>query len=285
MSGMAGQSGAAVEVTERDGALWIRLNRPERRNAYDIDMARAVIDALDTATRLHAVVITGSGGSFCAGGALDQLDDPDPDLLRTLFHTSARMLQAVRDCPRPVFAAVDGPAAGGGNELVVACDLAIATPRATFGQTGPRVGSAPVLGATNHMAVQIGEKKAKELTLLCRRYSAEQALRMGLINEVVEVDSDGNGDGNGNGDGDQTAALERRVGEWIDELKALSPLYLEISKVSSNLWWNTGQDSMSNGLAMLTQAVGSDDMREGARAFVEKRRPEFPPPGTGTRRS
>src|SRR5690606_25544853 len=62
MSGMAGQSGAAVEVTERDGALWIRLNRPERRNAYDIDMARAVIDALDTATRLHAVVITGSGG-------------------------------------------------------------------------------------------------------------------------------------------------------------------------------------------------------------------------------
>lgn len=264
-----------VEVREHDGALWIRLNRPDRRNAYDIDMAHTVIEALGRATKLHAVVITGSGGSFCAGGALDQLDDPDPDLLRTLFHTSARMLQAVRDCPRPVFAAVDGAAAGGGNELVVACDLAIATPRATFGQTGPRVGSAPVLGATNHMAVQIGEKKAKELTLLCRRYSAQQALAMGLINEVVDV-PDG---------GDQVAALEDRVGAWIDELKALSPLYLEISKVSSNLWWNTGQDSMSSGLAMLTQAVGSDDMREGARAFIEKRRPEFPPPGTGTRRS
>ncbi|MCP2252614.1 2-ketocyclohexanecarboxyl-CoA hydrolase [Prauserella aidingensis] len=265
-----------VEVREHDGALWIRLNRPDRRNAYDIGMAHTIIEALERATKLHAVVITGSGGSFCAGGALDQLDDPDPDLLRTLFHTSARMLQAVRDCPRPVFAAVDGAAAGGGNELVVACDLAIATPRATFGQTGPRVGSAPVLGATNHMAVQIGEKKAKELTLLCRRYSAQQALQMGLINEVVEEPAAG---------GDGVAALERRVGEWIDELKALSPLYLEISKVSSNLWWNTGQDSMSSGLAMLTQAVGSDDMREGARAFVEKRRPDFPPPGTGTRRS
>lgn len=265
-----------VEVREHDGALWIRLNRPDRRNAYDIGMAHTIIEALERATKLHAVVITGSGGSFCAGGALDQLDDPDPDLLRTLFHTSARMLQAVRDCPRPVFAAVDGAAAGGGNELVVACDLAIATPRATFGQTGPRVGSAPVLGATNHMAVQIGEKKAKELTLLCRRYSAQQALGMGLINEVVEEPADG---------GDAVAALERRVGEWIGELKALSPLYLEISKVSSNLWWNTGQDSMSSGLAMLTQAVGSDDMREGARAFIEKRRPEFPPPGTGTRRS
>lgn len=97
-AGAAGGSGSGgdVEVTEHDGALWIRLNRPDRRNAYDIGMATAVIDALERATPMHAVVITGSGGSFCAGGALDQLDDPDPDLMRTLFTTSARMLQAVR---------------------------------------------------------------------------------------------------------------------------------------------------------------------------------------------
>lgn len=259
---------ADVDVDQRDGVTWIRLSRPDRRNAYDIAMANTIIDALAGARGSHAVVITGSGGSFCAGGALDQLDEPDPDLLRTLFTTSMRMVRAIRDCPRPVIAAVNGAAAGGGNELVVACDLAVAARRATFGQTGPRVGSSPVLGATNVMAVQIGEKRAKELSLLCRRYDAEQALALGLVNEVVDDDK-----------------LETRVTEWVDELKRLSPRYLEITKISSNLWWNTAQDSMANGLGMLVQAIGSDDMREGAKAFLEKRPAQFPPPGTGTRRS
>lgn len=254
---------ADVEVARRDGALWIRFHRPDRRNAYDVAMARAVIDALESAVDLHAVVITGSGGSFCAGGALDQLDDPAPARIRELFATSLRMLRAVRECPRPVIAAVNGVAAGGGNELVVACDLAVAARSATFGQTGPRVGSSPVLGATNLMALQIGEKRAKELTLLCRRYSAEQALALGLVNEVVDDEE-----------------LEARVGQYVAELKRLSPRYLEITKVSSNLWWQAAQDSMANGVGMLVQAIGSEDMREGARAFLEKRPPRFPPPGS-----
>ena len=258
---------ADVEIERRDDSIWIRFNRPDRRNAYDVAMARSVIDAVQDAVKVHAVVLTGSGGSFCAGGALDQLDDPDPEQLRQLFMTSLRMVQAIRTCPRPVIAAVNGAAAGGGNELVVACDLAIAGRSATFGQTGPRVGSSPVLGATNLMAVQIGEKRAKELSMLCRRYTAEQALAMGLINEVVDDD-----------------ALLPRVEEWIEELKRLSPRYLEITKISSNLWWNAAQDSMANGLGMLVQAIGSEDMREGARAFIEKRPPRFPPPGSAMRR-
>lgn len=259
---------ADVDVERRDDSIWIRFNRPERRNAYDMAMARAVIDALQDAASVHAVVITGSGGSFCAGGALNQLDDPDPEQLRQLFTTSLRMVQAIRACPRPVIAAVNGAAAGGGNELVVACDFAIAGRSATFGQTGPRVGSSPVLGATNLMAVQIGEKRAKEMSMLCRRYTADQALAMGLVNEVVDDE-----------------ALVSRVEEWIEELKRLSPRYLEITKISSNLWWNAAQDSMANGLGMLIQAIGSDDMREGARAFIEKRPPRFSPPGSATRRA
>ncbi|MFH5821891.1 enoyl-CoA hydratase/isomerase family protein [Georgenia sp. AZ-5] len=255
-----------VEVERRAGAVWIRLQRPDRRNAYDIEMAHAVIDAVEAAADAYAVVITGSGGSFCAGGALDQLDDPDPEQLRRLFTTSLRMVQAIRACPRPVLAAVNGAAAGGGNELVVACDLAIAARGATFGQTGPRVGSAPVLGATNLMALQIGEKRAKELSMMCRRYSAEQALALGLVNEVVDDD-----------------ALMARAEEWVEEIKQLSPRYLEITKTSSNLWWNLAQDSMTTGLGMLIQAMGSDDMQEGARAFLEKRRPRFTPPAPAMR--
>lgn len=237
---------------------WITLNRPDRLNAYDLTMARLLIEAFEEAATADAVVLTGAGGAFCAGGALDQLGEPDPGQLRALFTSSLRLVDAIRACPRPVIAAVDGPAAGGGNELVVACDFAIATERSTFGQTGPRVGSAPVLGATNLMAVQIGEKRAKELAMLCRRYSAQQALAMGLVNEVVADDG-----------------LETAVQRWLAEIDRLSPRYLEIAKISSNQWWNASRDNMSSGLGMLIQAIGSEDMREGANAFLEKRRPEF----------
>jgi len=131
---------AAVIVERRGGALWITLNRPERLNAYDLEMARDLLAAFESATDYEAVVLTGAGGAFCAGGALNNLGDPNPDDLRALFTTSLRLVDGIRACPRPVIAAVDGVAAGGGNELVVACDFAIATERSTFGQTGPKVG-------------------------------------------------------------------------------------------------------------------------------------------------
>lgn len=252
---------ADIEIESRGNALWIRLNRPERRNAYDAPMAHAIADSLETAANFHSVVITGSQGSFCAGGALGRLSEPDMDSLRGLYRASLRLFDAVRSCPRPVIAAVNGAAAGGGNELVVACDLAVAARSATFGQTGPRVGSSPVTGATNVMGVQIGEKRAKEVAMLCRRYSADRAMQLGLVNEVVDDDE-----------------LEATVSAWCDEISTLSPRYLEITKVSSNLWWNAARDSFSTGLGMLVQAIGSPDMREGAAAFMEKRKPEFPAP-------
>jgi 2-ketocyclohexanecarboxyl-CoA hydrolase len=250
-----------IEVEVRGPALWIRLNRPERRNAYDPDMAAEIVAALDVAAAQNAVVITGSGGSFCAGGALDQLASPDITQMRRLYRSSLRLFDAIRGCPRPVIAAVAGAAAGGGNELVVACDLAVAGRSATFGQTGPRVGSSPVTGATNVLGVQIGEKRAKEMSFLCRRYSAEQALEFGLVNAVVD-----------------DAEVESVAAAWCDEIARLSPRYLEITKISSNLWWNAARDSFTNGLGMLIQAVGSADMVEGATAFLDKRPPRFPDP-------
>jgi 2-ketocyclohexanecarboxyl-CoA hydrolase len=252
---------ADVEIEIREHATWIRLNRPERRNAYDTEMSRAIVEALDGAAASRAVVITGNGGSFCAGGSLANLAVPTTGEMRTLYYSSVRLFDAVRNCPRPVIAAVQGPAAGGGNELVIACDLAIAGRSATFGQTGPRVGSAPVTGATNVLSVQIGEKRAKEMAFLCRRYRAEQALELGLVNAVVDDDE-----------------LETVVDQWCAELATLSPRYLEIAKVNSNIWWNSARDSFLQGIGMLTQAVGSPDMVEGANAFLEKRKPSFPPP-------
>jgi 2-ketocyclohexanecarboxyl-CoA hydrolase len=250
-----------VHLEQRGVATWIILDAQERRNAYDPAMADTITEAIEGASRSRAVVITGRGKGFCAGGSLGQLSAPSVTEMRGLYRSSLRMFDAIRQCPRPVIAAVNGAAAGGGNELVVACDLAVAARSATFGQTGPRVGSAPVTGATNVMSVQIGEKRAKELSFLCRRYSAADALAMGLVNAVVDDDE-----------------LGGAVDEWVAELAALSPRYLEIAKVSSNIWWNAARDSFSSGVGMLVQAIGSADMIEGASAFLDKRAPVFPGP-------
>jgi 2-ketocyclohexanecarboxyl-CoA hydrolase len=247
-----------ILVDDRGDVVWLKLNRPERRNAYDAAMAEELIAGVRAAEPAGVIVITGSGGSFCAGGFLARLAEADEGDLRHMFDASLRLLDAIRRSPRPVIAAVNGAAAGGGNELVVACDLAIAADSSTFGQTGPRVGSAPVLGGTNLIAVQAGEKRAKEIAMLCRRYPAREALAMGLVNAVVPDDE-----------------LEAEVERWADELLQMSPRYLEIAKISSNVWWNQLRDSYVSGLGMLAQAIGSEDMVEGATAFMEKRRPQF----------
>jgi 2-ketocyclohexanecarboxyl-CoA hydrolase len=249
-------------IRERRGsALWLSLNRPERFNAYDFAMAQELRAHVEDSADARIVVITGKGRAFCAGGFLADLTKPDPREIRRLYHASLALFEAIRNCPQPVIAAVNGAAAGGGNELVVACDLAIAARGATFGQTGPTVGSSPVLGGANFLTMQIGEKRAKEVNFFCRRYSAEQALAMGLVNAVVDDDQ-----------------LDDEIGKWADELATrTSPRYVEISKVSSNVFWNNMRDNYVSGLAMLTQAIGSHDMIEGATAFVEKRPPQFEP--------
>jgi len=244
---------------ERKGEIeWVTLNRPDRMNAYDAEMAQELIAAIENASDAGVIVLTGTGRAFCAGGYLANLSEPDPEALRSMFYGSLKVYEAIRTSPRPVIAAVNGAAAGGGNELVIACDLAIAADKATFGQTGVKVGSAPVLGGTNFLAMVVGEKRAKEIAFMCRRYSAERALEMGLINQVVAADQ-----------------LEEEVTNWAGELLRMSPRYLEIAKISSNVWWNQSRDAYLSGLGMLVQAIGSKDMIEGASAFMEKRRPQF----------
>lgn len=248
-----------ILIEQKGEVTWIRLNRPDRMNAYDAAMASALIEAIESAAASGVIVITGVGKAFCAGGYLANLSKADPLELRSMFYGSLKVYEAIRTSPRPVIAAVNGAAAGGGNELVVACDLAIAAENATFGQTGVRVGSAPVLGGTNFLSMTIGEKRAKEVAFMCRRYPARQALELGWINAVVPLEQ-----------------LEEETTKWADELLAMSPRYLEIAKISSNAWWNQLRDNYMSGLGMLVQAIGSADMIEGATAFMEKRRPRFP---------
>lgn len=249
---------ADIETEVKGDVSWIRLNRPERMNSYDAAMAKELIALIEDASISGVIVITGTGRAFCAGGYLADLSDPNPDELRKMFYGSLKVYEAIRTSPRPVIAAVNGAAVGGGNELVVACDLAIASETAIFGQTGVSIGSAPVLGGTNFLSMNIGEKRAKEVAFMCRRYKAQEALEMGWINTVVDP-----------------LELENEVMKWAGELLNMSPRYLEIAKISSNQWWNQSRDAYLSGLGMLVQAIGSKDMIEGATAFMEKRKPQF----------
>lgn len=247
-----------VLVELRGEVAWITLNDPERLNAFDARMIRLVGDAVIESVDATTIVITGAGEGFCAGGDLRVLARQDENEIRRLHYGTLRTFEEIRRSPRPVIAAVNGVAAGGGNELVAVCDLAIASDRATFGQAGPRHGSAPVNGGTNLLAIAIGEKRAKEVTLLCRRYSAEQALAMGLVNAVVPHDG-----------------LEAEVERWAQEIYALSPRYLSITKSSTNLWWDFSSHDVLSGMEALMQTVDSYDIREGAQAFLDKRTPKF----------
>jgi 1,4-dihydroxy-2-naphthoyl-CoA synthase len=249
-------------VESREGVAWITLNRPERLNALaaaDFAQLGDVVEDIGYDRSIGVIVITGAGDrAFCAGGFLGDLAHFSTDAARLLYSKSFAAFQALRKVPQPVIAAVNGAAVGGGNELVVCSDLAIASDQARFGQTGPRIGSAPVFGGTNLLALTIGEKKAREVCYLCRQYTAQQALEMGWINKVVPHET-----------------LLEEVRRWCEELLDKSPAYLEASKISSNVWWDMLTPSMEQAKQVLLRLAGGAEMTEGASAFMDKRKPDF----------
>lgn len=246
----------------RDGAAWITINHPERHNAFDYRTIRELGDVLEEVGLMNEVgviVLTGAGEkAFCAGGFLGDLANFNTKMARQLFGTAGRTLDLMRKVPQPIIAAVNGYAIGGGNELVIASDLAIAVEHATFGQTGPRIGSSPVYGATNLLAMTIGEKRSREVVYLCRQYTAQEALDMGWINRVVP-----------------RAELVPEVDRWCRELLEKSPSYLELSKISSNVWWDMLAPAFAHAGQTLLRLAGGEEMTEGASAFMQKRKPDF----------
>jgi 2-ketocyclohexanecarboxyl-CoA hydrolase len=251
-----------IVYEERGSVAWITINHPERHNAFDHSTIREVGQGVTFAgqnSAIGVIVLTGAGDdAFSAGGYLRDLVNFDIAQARALFGASLDTFNIIRHVPQPVIAAVNGYAIGGGNELVVACDLAIASERAKFGQTGPRVGSSPIFGGTNFLTMSIGEKKAKEVCFLCRQYSAQEALALGWINQVVAHDE-----------------LYAETERWCEELLDKSPSYLEVTKVTSNIWWDMLAPAYSHAQQALLRLAGSPEMHEGASAFMEKRKPNF----------
>ena len=247
----------------KDRVSTITINRPKVLNAFRARTCDELIDALHRAgwdKAIGVIVLTGAGEkAFCTGG--DQSAHDGGYDGRGLIGLPVEELQGlIRDLPKPVIARVNGYAIGGGNVLVTCCDLAIAAESAQFGQVGPRVGSVDPGFGTALLARVVGEKKAREIWFLCRRYSAQQALAMGLVNAVVPV-----------------AELDAEVDRWCQEILALSPTAIAIAKRS----FNADSDSIRGigGLGMQALALyyGTAESHEGVAAFMEKRKPRFRP--------
>jgi dihydroxynaphthoic acid synthetase len=248
------------------GVATITINRPERLNALSPDSLAEMADAIeraDAARDVGAIVITGSGTkAFCAGGDLGEVaDNDDQGDFSTMGRAEVcRWVSAFRQATKPTIAKVRGYCVGLGNELNLLCDLTIAAESAQFGQAGPRVGSVPMVGGTQLLPLVCGFKRAKEVLFLCRRYSGEAAVQMGLANVVVPDDR-----------------LDAEVSRWTDELLEKSPQSLRMAKTSLSYLFDIQWPALQHGLELNGWMVRSAEMQEGARAFIEKRTPNYRP--------
>jgi naphthoate synthase len=246
-----------------EGIAKITINRPEVRNAFRPQTLFELMDAFAAAREdasVGVVILTGAGTkAFCSGG--DQRvrgsggyvgDDGVPRL------NALDLQRVIRTLPKPVVAMVAGYAIGGGHVLHLICDLTIAADNAVFGQTGPRVGSFDGGYGATYMARIVGHKKAREIWYLCRRYTAQQALDMGLVNTVVPLER-----------------LEEETLQWCREILANSPMAIRCLKAAFN--------ADTDGLAGIQELAGnatllfymSEEAKEGRDAYLERRSPDF----------
>ena len=245
----------------RDGAAWITINRPDKMNAFRGLTCDELIHAINKAgydNSIGAIVLAGAGDrAFCTGG--DQSShDGQYDGRGTIGLPMEELHSAIRDVPKPVIARVQGYAVGGGNVLCTICDFTIASENAVFAQAGPKVGSVDPGYGTAFLARVIGEKKAREMWYLCRRYSAQEALDMGLVNAVVPAEE-----------------LDAEVDKWCSEIMEKSPTAIAIAKRSFNMDTEHQRGIAGMGMYALKLYYDTEESQEGVRAFQEKRKPDF----------
>jgi naphthoate synthase len=251
-----------------EGIAKLTICRPERRNAFRPQTLFELTDAFTMARDdpdVGAIILCGEGpDAFCSGG--DQRVRGDSGYLAEdaagragvgRFHVTDLHIQ-IRRLPKPVVAMVAGYAIGGGHVLHLVCDLTIAADNARFGQVGPKVGSFDGGFGAGLLANLVGPKKAKEIWFLCRQYTAEEALQMGLVNTVVPLER-----------------LEEETVAWCNEMLARSPFALRLMKAS----FNAAEDGLS-GIQQLAHDANllfyaSEEAQEGRDAYREKRKPDF----------
>ena len=254
-------------VTERDGAVGVvRLNRPEKLNAFAGDMRDRIGDAIEELggdPAVRAVIVTGAGRGFCAGADVDYLRElvetgNDRDFEK-LLRAGERVVRAIRDLDKPVLAAINGPAAGGGANLALACDLRVMAESASIGQTFSRIGLHPDWGGTYFLPRLVGESAALELMWSGRMVPAAEALRLGMANRVVPDER-----------------LWAETLDWARRVAAAPPL--AVGRIKRAIYASLDED-LEDMLAIELESqlvcFRSNDVRRGLAAFREKVRPAF----------
>ncbi|RMH42802.1 MAG: enoyl-CoA hydratase [Deltaproteobacteria bacterium] len=246
-----------------DGVAWVTLNRPDARNALsrsvNLDLQRVARD-LGRDRSVRAVVLTGAGDrAFCAGADLKERKGVAPEDTGPYVDAISGAIDAWARIPQPTIAAVNGFAFGGGFELALACDFRIASDRAAFALTEVRLGIMPGAGGTQRLPRLIGVARAKELILLGKRLSAEQALDYGVVHSCVPH-----------------AELSRAVEELLEDLAACAPISVRMAKEAIDRGTEVGIDE---GLRIERRCYDvtlfTEDRNEGLRAFAEKRPPVY----------
>jgi enoyl-CoA hydratase/carnithine racemase len=255
-----------IKVTEAEGIVTITLNRPDRLNAFVGHMRRDLAEALEEAgsdPHVRVVIINGEGRAFCSGGDVqfmaELLERHDAEEFSRILGAARRVILAIRHMTKPVIASIEGPAAGAGFNLALACDLRIASRTATFSQSFAKIGFHPDWGGTYFLPRMVTSNIACELFFLGDTIDADEAFRLGLINRVVapeELEAE-----------TQRLAMRLRLGPAVSIAAAKHAVYA------------SEHDSLEKMLQYEVEAqlrcFDSEDGREGITAFLEKRPPIF----------
>jgi 2-(1,2-epoxy-1,2-dihydrophenyl)acetyl-CoA isomerase len=248
------------------GVLTLTLNRPERLNALNVELGQALVAGMERAAAdpgIRAVVLTGAGRGFCAGGDLGLLsglrESGRGRELEPLLRAGVKYILAVRTMQKPVIAAVNGPAAGGGMNVALGCDFRIASERASFGQSFTKIGLFPDFGGTYLLPRLVGEARAAELFYHGDMIPAQEAQRIGVVNRVVPHDR-----------------LLPEVQELAARVAAGPPLAIQAVK---SVVFGGDRAALERALEFEVEqqmrCYFSEDASEGIRAFLEKRLPNF----------
>jgi methylglutaconyl-CoA hydratase len=253
-----------IEVDSARGVQTITLNRPEKRNALSPELIDELTQALEhTATcNCGVVILTGAGSAFCAGLDMEHLETMTARTIeqhRRDSENMARVLRTLYEFPKPVIAAVNGPAIAGGMGLATLCDFTYAVPDARFGYTEVRVGFVPAIVAS-FLLRQVGEKRTRELLLSGRIIKTDEALRLGLVTRIVQPDD-----------------LLAEAHALAQSLLLNSPQAMRaVKELLAGHSANQLDEEIEDAIAANALQRSSEDFREGVRAFLEHRRPEWP---------
>jgi enoyl-CoA hydratase/carnithine racemase len=253
-----------VEDSLQGGVSILRMNMPERRNALSVEMREALLAALERCLaddRCQAVVLSGSGGNFCAGGDLKSERPADSAVARTLRHKLSRLqalVRAIAGAGKPVVAAVDGLALGAGMSLALACDVVVASQDSRFGAVFGKVGLTPDAGLFYTLARRVGGARAQNLMLSARLVDAPQALAIGLVDAVVE-----------------STTLQERACAEAQALARIAPLAFAAIKAVGHSGCSSLEQAFAHEMQLLPLLGLTDDNREARQAFAQKRPPVF----------